>query len=174
MASSFDGNNSNGIFSENLDEHVLNSSYFCRFDVAIPLPFRSSVHHIHIVPNSQPGTETSSELIFPLLLPLDRRQSGDSSSESSESMHYIRADNTTDQSTEINISSSDIDLNKEPPNFLLRGTLLEQIASRLCSPKKPRPYAPLQAFFISTFCYILLRLVNTHSKFIYTASIQCR
>ena len=149
MASSSDMNHSTGIFSENLDEHVLNSSYFRRSDVAIPLPFRSSVLHIPIVPNSQPGTETRSELRFPLLLPFDRRQSGDNSSESSESMHYVRADNTTDQSTEINISCSDIDLNKEPPNFLLRGTLLEQIASRLCSPKEPRPYAPLQAFLFN-------------------------
>ena len=148
MALSSDGNNSTGIYSENLDEHVLNSSYFRRSDVAIPLPFRSSEHHIPIVTNSQTGTETHSELRFPLLLPFDRRQSGDNSSESSEPNHYSRAENTTDQSTEI-FSCSDIDLNKEPPNYLYHGTSLEQIASRLCSPKELRPYAPLQAFYFN-------------------------
>lgn len=144
MASYFDGNNSAVSSSGNLDEQALNSSYFRRSDVAIPLPFRSSVTNIPIVLNSRSGTENSSDLRFPLVLPLDRRQDRCNVSESSEAFHFEGAGTMADQSTEIDISCSDIDLNVDPSNYLHRRTWLERIASHLCSPKEPRPLEPLQ------------------------------
>lgn len=148
--SSSGGSNPIGTFSENLDEHVLNSSYFRRSDVAIPLPFRSSAPSIPIVTNCPPGTESNSELRFPLVLPSARHQSDDNNAESSDTQQFEGS-----QSTEINLSCSDLDLNIEPSNFLNRRTKLERFASLLCSPHEPRPYAPLQAVFISQFVFYL-------------------